>query len=175
MGCKLFRFSVAWARVEPECGKFDPAALAHYAEVAACVRRHGMKLMLTLHHFVWPIWLERDHGGMLAPEFPDLFARYTDKVAEAFGEKVDWWITFNEPSQLTFGYIKPWWQNRYYMPPGLPRGAPVDDEAKAVGKLVPNLFLAHTRARAAIKARRSEAKVGVNPLVTGFPIWFQML
>ena len=175
MGCKLFRFSVAWARVEPECGKFDHAALAHYAEVAACVRRHGMKLMLTLHHFVWPVWLERDHGGMLAPEFPGLFTRYADKVAEAFGESVDWWITFNEPSQLTFGYIKPWWQNRYYMPPGLPHGTPVDDEAKAVGKLVPNLFLAHTHARAAIKARRSEAKVGVNPLVTGFPIWFQML
>jgi beta-glucosidase/6-phospho-beta-glucosidase/beta-galactosidase/ABC-type amino acid transport substrate-binding protein len=175
LGCKLFRFSVAWARVEPECGKFDPAALAHYAELADCIRRHGMKVMVTLHHFVWPVWLERDHGGMLSPEFPDLFARYADKVAETFGEKVDWWISFNEPSQLTFGYIKPWWQNRYYMPPGLPRGAPVDDEAEAVGKLVPNLFLAHTRARAAIQARRPDAKVGVNPLVTGFPTWLQML
>jgi beta-glucosidase/6-phospho-beta-glucosidase/beta-galactosidase/ABC-type amino acid transport substrate-binding protein len=175
MGCKLFRFSVAWARVEPECGKFDPAALAHYAELAECVRRHGMSVMVTLHHFVWPVWLERDHGGMIGPEFPELFARYADRVAEAFGEKVDWWISFNEPSQLTFGYIKPWWQNRYYMPPGLPRGSHVDDEAEAVGKLVPNLFLAHTRARAAIQARRSEAKVGVNPLVTGFPTWLQML
>ncbi|HSG33540.1 MAG TPA: family 1 glycosylhydrolase, partial [Sphingomonadaceae bacterium] len=175
LGCKLFRFSVAWARVEPECGKFDEGALAHYAELADCVRRHGMKLMVTLHHFVWPVWLERDHGGMIGPEFPELFARYADKVAEAFGEKVDWWITFNEPSQLTFGYIKPWWMNRYYMPPGLPRGAPVDEEAEAVGKLVPNLFLAHARARAAIKARREDAKVGVNPLVTGFPTWLQML
>jgi beta-glucosidase/6-phospho-beta-glucosidase/beta-galactosidase/ABC-type amino acid transport substrate-binding protein len=175
MGCKLFRFSVAWARVEPEHGKFDDAALAHYAEVADCVRRHGMKLIVTLHHFVWPVWLERDHGGMLAAKFPEFFARYADKAAEAFGEKVDWWISFNEPSQLTFGYIKPWWRNRYYMPPGLPRGSPVDAEAEAVGKLVPNLFLAHARARAAIQARCPEAKVGVNPLVTGFPTWLQML
>ena len=175
LGCKLFRFSVAWARVETECGKFDEAALAHYAEVAECVRSHGMKLMVTLHHFVWPVWLERDHGGMIGAGFPDLFRRYADKVAEVFGEKVDWWITFNEPSQLTFGYIKPWWMNRYYMPPGLPRGAPVDEEAEAVGKLVPNLFLAHARARDAIKARRPHAKVGVNPLVTGFPTWLQML
>ena len=175
MGCKLFRFSVAWARVEPECGKFDPAALAHYAELVDCIRRHGMKVMVTLHHFVWPVWLERDHGGMIGQEFPDLFARYADKVAEAFGEKVDWWITFNEPSQLTFGYIKPWWQNRYYMPPGLPRGSHVDAEAEAVGKLVPNLFLAHTRAREAIKVRHPEAQVGVNPLVTGFPPWLQKI
>lgn len=175
LGCKVFRFSIAWARVEPELGKFDAAALSHYAKLADRVRSHGMKVMLTLHHFVWPVWLERDHGGMIGVEFPDLFARYADKVAEAFGDKIDWWITFNEPSQLTFGYIKPWWQNRYYMPPGLPRGSPVDAEAEAVGKLVPNLFLAHARARAAIKVRRPETQVGVNPLVTGFPTWLQML
>lgn len=175
MGCKLFRFSIAWARVEPECGKFDEAAIDHYRRLADCVLNHNMKLMITLHHFVWPAWLERDHGGMIGKEFPDLFARYADKIASTFSEKVDWWITFNEPSQLTFGYIKPWWQNRYYMPPGLPRGAPVDAEAEAVGKLVPNLFLAHARARKKIKAHRAEAQVGVNPLVTGFPIWLQKL
>lgn len=175
LGCKLFRFSISWARVEPECGTFDPEALDHYRQVADCVKKHGMKLMVTLHHFVWPVWLERDHGGMIGPEFPDLFARYAEKVSETFGDRIDWWITFNEPSQLTFGYIKPWWQNRYYMPPGLPRGSPVDAEAEAVGKLVPNLFLAHARARAAIKERHSEARVGVNPLVTGFPTWLQML
>ncbi|MFD2256278.1 family 1 glycosylhydrolase [Luteolibacter algae] len=175
LGCELFRFSISWVRVEPECGSFDQSALDHYHELAKCVKRHGMKLMLTLHHFVWPVWLERDHGGMIGEDFPDLFARYADKIAETFGSEVDWWITFNEPSQLTFGYIKPWWQNRYYMPPGLPRGSPVDAEAEAVGKLVPNLFRAHTRARSAIKIHNSAAMVGVNPLVTGFPTWLQML
>ncbi len=175
IGCKLFRFSVAWARVETSEGVFDERALAHYRELAACVRGHGMKVMLTLHHFVWPLWLERDCGGMTGERFPDLFARYGKKVSEAMGDHVDYWITFNEPSQLTFGYIKPWWQNRYYMPPGLPRGATVDAEAEAVGKLVPNLFRAHARARAAIRERNSRAPVGVNPLVTGFPIWLQML
>ncbi|MFD0895900.1 family 1 glycosylhydrolase [Luteolibacter ambystomatis] len=175
MGCKLFRFSTAWARVETSEGVFDPEALAHYRRVAECVRSHGMQVMLTLHHFVWPVWLERDHGGMLGKRFPDLFARYADRVAEAMGGLVDYWITFNEPSQLTFGYIKPWWRNRYYMPPGLPRGEEVDEEAAAVGRLVPSLFRAHARARVKIKARRSETKVGVNPLVTGFPTWLQML
>lgn len=175
LGCKVFRFSVAWARVEPECGKFDSTALEHYQKIAECIAENGMRPMLTLHHFVWPAWLERDHGGMIGKEFPDLFARYAEKIAETFGEKIDWWITFNEPSQLTFGYIKPWWQNRYYMPPGLPRGSHVDAEAKAVGKLIPNLFLAHARARKAIQKLHPTAKVGVNPLVTGFPTWLQML
>jgi ABC-type amino acid transport substrate-binding protein len=175
MGCGLFRFSIAWARVEPECGRFDEAALAHYREVADCVKRHGMKVMVTLHHFVWPLWLESGHGGMIGSGFPDLFARYAGRVAEELGDLADYWITINEPSQLTFGYIKPWWQNRYFMPPGLPRGATVDEEAEAVGKLVPNLFLAHARARQFIKRRHPDAKVGVNPMVTGFPSWLQML
>ncbi len=175
MGCKLFRFSTAWARVEISEGNFDEAGLAHYRRVAECVRGRGMKVMVTLHHFVWPVWLERDHGGMLGERFPEFFTRYADRVAVAMGDVVDYWITFNEPSQLTFGYIKPWWQNRYYMPPGLPRGSDVDAEAEAVGKLIPNLFLAHARARVAIKALRPDAMVGVNPLVTGFPTWLQML
>ncbi len=175
MGCKLFRFSTAWARVEISDGVFDDAALAHYRKIAECIRRHEMKVMLTLHHFVWPVWLERDCGGMTGKRFPELFARYAERVAEALGDVVDYWITFNEPSQLTFGFIKPWWQNRYYMPPGLPRGSHVEAEAEAVGKLIPNLFVAHARARQRIKLHRAEAQVGVNPLVTGFPTWLQMV
>jgi len=175
MGCKLFRFSVAWARVESADGHFDDEALAHYRDLATCIRGKGMKVMLTLHHFVWPIWVERDCGGMTGGNFPDLFARYADRVAASLGDLVDYWITFNEPSQLTFGFIKPWWQNRYYMPPGLPRGSDVDDEAEAVGKLIPSLFLAHARARVAIKCHDANAMVGVNPLVTGFPTWLQVL
>jgi beta-glucosidase/6-phospho-beta-glucosidase/beta-galactosidase/ABC-type amino acid transport substrate-binding protein len=175
MGCKLFRFSIAWARVEVAEGDFDDEALAHYRRVASCIRGHGMKAMVTLHHFVWPVWLERDHGGMIGEAFPDLFARYAERVAAALGDLADYWITFNEPSQLTFGYIMPWWQNRYYMPPGLPRGTEVDAEAESVGKLIPNLFRAHARARQRIRGRDPAAKVGVNPLVTGFPTWLQML
>jgi beta-glucosidase/6-phospho-beta-glucosidase/beta-galactosidase/ABC-type amino acid transport substrate-binding protein len=175
MGCRLFRFSVAWSRVETAEGNFDEAALAVYRNIAACIRGHGMKVMLTLHHFTWPVWLERDHGGMTGEGFPDYFARFAGRVAEALGDLVDYWITFNEPSQLTFGYIRPWWQNRYYMPPGLPRGADVDAEARAVGQLVPNLFVAHARARSRIKEIHPAAQVGANPLVTGFPTWLQML
>ena len=175
LGCKLFRFSIAWARVQPERDHFDDEALAHYRKVAETIRAHGMQVMVTLHHFVWPVWLERDCGGMIGKRFPDLFAQYAEMVAQELGDLVDFWITFNEPSQLTFGYIKPWWQNRYYMPPGLPRGADADVEAEAVGKLVPNLFRAHARARLKIKALTPAAKVGTNPLVTGFPSWLQML
>jgi beta-glucosidase/6-phospho-beta-glucosidase/beta-galactosidase len=38
LGCKAFRFSIAWARVEPEPGQFSDEALAHYRRVAETIR-----------------------------------------------------------------------------------------------------------------------------------------
>ena len=35
-----------------------------------------MKVLLILHHFVKPVWPERDFGGMNGVEFPDLFVKY---------------------------------------------------------------------------------------------------
>lgn len=34
MGCRLFRFSVSWARVEPANGRFDEQALEIYRRIA---------------------------------------------------------------------------------------------------------------------------------------------
>ena len=33
LGCNAYRFSVEWARVEPEPGRFDAHALAHYEAI----------------------------------------------------------------------------------------------------------------------------------------------
>ncbi|MEM9080759.1 MAG: family 1 glycosylhydrolase [Verrucomicrobiota bacterium] len=173
LGCKVFRFSISWARVQTGPDSWDHAALEHYKQLAECVRNHGMKVMVTLVHFTWPAWLEREENGLLGKSFPDLFANYAERVARHFGPLVDYWVTFNEPSQLVYGFIKPWWQNRYYMPPGLPEGTGPSGEAEAIGKLIPNIFRAHARARVRIKGLRAEAKVGLNPLVTGFPPWLQ--
>src|SRR5688572_33496739 len=49
MGCRLFRFSVAWARVETAEGDFDAEALEHYRRVAECGKKEGMQVMGTLH------------------------------------------------------------------------------------------------------------------------------
>ena len=172
LGCKIFRFSVSWVRVQPNEKEWDQSALDHYRELAQYIQSKGMKVMVTLVHFAWPVWVEK-RGGLIGEDFADLFANYGEKLATHFGDLVDYWITFNEPTQLVYGFIKPWWQNHYYMPPGLPEGTGPAGEAEAIGKLVHNLFLAHARARVRIKGIRASAKVGVNPLVTGFPPWLQ--
>ncbi|MGA2283065.1 MAG: glycoside hydrolase family 1 protein [Candidatus Dormibacteria bacterium] len=99
MGHTAQRFSVEWARVEPEPGRFDVSALRHYARVTATCRELGMEPVVTLHHFTLPVWLA-DRGGLLDPEAPRLFARYAAACAESFGREVRWWVTINEPNVL---------------------------------------------------------------------------
>lgn len=106
------RFSVEWARVEPEPGRFDAAALDHYRDVVRVCRELGMEPIVTLQHFTLPVWLA-EAGGFTAPEAPVRFARYVAACVEAFGDMVMWWITINEPAVVaTLGYLEGTW------PPG---------------------------------------------------------
>jgi beta-glucosidase/6-phospho-beta-glucosidase/beta-galactosidase len=176
LGCRLFRFSVSWARVEPEPGLFDGAALDHYARLAAASRRAGMEPVVTLHHYASPPHLEGS-GGMIGPSFPRLFRRYVERVIEAMGGEVRIWVTFNEPTVLVYGYVKPWWLRDYQMPPGLPADVedPAEMQARALERLMPNLFRANAEARRAIRERLPDAQVGANPLILGIPPWLRAL
>ncbi len=103
------RFSVEWARVEPESGRIDRDALAHYADVARTCRRNGMEPVVTLQHFTLPVWLA-EAGGFTAPEAPVRFARYVAACVEALGDIVTWWVTVNEPVVVAvLGYLEGVW------------------------------------------------------------------
>ncbi|NDJ23217.1 family 1 glycosylhydrolase [Nostoc sp. B(2019)] len=174
LGCKMFRFSIAWSRVEPKPGEFNEEAFEHYRQVIETIRSHGMEPMATLHHFTHPIHVE-ERGGLISPDFPSIFATYAKEVAQRLGPLVRYWISFNEPSQLIYGYVKPWWERAYFMPPGLDRGATIAEQMTAVRKLMRNLFIAHTNARTILKQVNPDAQVGANPMLLGLPLWLQKL
>ena len=167
MGCKAFRFSISWARVEPNPGQFNEEALAHYQQLTETILTAGMQPVLTLHHFTWPLHIEQ-RGGMISDEFPNLFAQYAEVVASRFSSLVPYWITFNELNQLVYGYFK---AGDYFMPPGLPPNTPISEQMDKVRRLIRNLFEAHTRARAVIQKYHPVAKVGANPWLLGLPVW----
>ena len=182
-GLNSYRFSVEWSRIEPEKGRFSRAELAYYRRVvSACVAR-DVTPVVTLNHFATPIWFARD-GAWAQTDAADLFERYARIVAEALGDLVQWWITFNEPNAgamlLSTG--------------ALPLGSsadeiPVEQQqlmesfAKRVGgdvgvatmalpilapSAVENVFAAHRQSRAAIKDLVPAARVGWSLAVADY-------
>ncbi len=53
---------IQWSKLQPAEGTWDPVALAHYHDEIDRLRRNGIEVMVTLHHFSQPIWFD-DLGG----------------------------------------------------------------------------------------------------------------
>ncbi len=102
LGLNTYRYSVEWARLEPEEGVFDGAALDHYLAMTDAVLAAGLIPMVTLYHFSLPRWLARK-GGWLAPDAPALLARFAGRVVRALAGRVRWYCTINEPGVVAFG------------------------------------------------------------------------
>lgn len=96
LGHNAHRFSIEWARIEPEEGRFDDRELDHYRAVVDSIRANGMEPLPTLHHFTHPSWVQRD-GGWENPRIVDRLARYAEHVARGLGDRVGTWWTINEP------------------------------------------------------------------------------
>ncbi len=84
LGFNTYRFSVEWARIEPEQGSFSTAELDHYRRVAAACRDHGLTPMVTFWHFTSPRWFAA-RGGWESDGAGDLFVRYCEPPAGRAG------------------------------------------------------------------------------------------
>ncbi len=94
-GLNAYRFSIEWARIEPEEGRFDEAEIEHYRKVIRCCRDHGVEPMVTLMHFTSPAWLIRN-GGWEAESTVEHFRRYAAYVTEKLGSELNYICTINE-------------------------------------------------------------------------------
>ena len=96
LGLNSYRFSLEWARIEPEDGAFSRAEIDHYRRMIDAVRLAGLVPFVTLHHFTSPRWFVR-RGGWAAPDAADLFARYVERLAPLLNG-LDYVCTINEPN-----------------------------------------------------------------------------
>ena len=94
-GLNAYRFSVEWARIEPEEGQFDENEIEHYRKVIACCKAHGVEPIVTLMHFTSPVWLIRK-GGWEAESTIEYFRRYAAYVTEKLGAELHYICTINE-------------------------------------------------------------------------------
>lgn len=170
LGLNAYRFSVEWARIEPEKGLFSTAELDHYKRMVEACLEHKITPMLTLHHFTSPRWVAFQ-GGWTNSETAKRFGEYCQRVTRHLGDLVEWMCTINEPnitpvttelSGLPGVVLNLAGLVRYRMRPVL-GGFPTRFGTYVMAndrKGFPVITEAHQLARQAIKAEANHIKVG---------------
>lgn len=149
IGVNSSRISVSWAKVEPKKGEFSEQALDHYEEIIEYMRDKGIEPVVTLWHFTHPEWFF-DDSGWTNEESVELFGRYVDKVISRLGDKVDIWVTLNEPVG--------WLRSSYI----INKFPPKQTNRRDVIKAFRNMYKSHNSAYQKIKSNMEESQVGIS-------------
>lgn len=94
-GLNAYRFSIEWARIQPQKDVWDENEILHYKKVLECCRKYEVEPVVTLFHFTSPKWLI-SMGGWENPQVVELFAAYCRKVTEELGDLMKYVCTMNE-------------------------------------------------------------------------------
>jgi len=109
LGHSAHRFSIEWARIEPEEGKFDGQAIEHYRQVLQALKERNITPYITLWHFTLPEWFAAA-GGFERKDAAALFARYCGFVVHQLGDLCDHYATMNEPNVFASnGWLRGSW------------------------------------------------------------------
>jgi len=157
LGVKAYRFSVSWPRVLPGGhGQANPRGLAFYERLVDALLEASITPMLNLYHWDLPQELQ-DAGGWPARITTDRFAEYSDLMFRTLGDRVPYWVTFNEPWVISFlGYANG------QMAPG------ISDHTQAY-QTAHNLLVAHGKAVQAFRTRGLKGQIGIV-LNTEYPV-----
>jgi beta-glucosidase len=150
MGLSTYRFSIEWARIEPEAGEFSMAALDHYKAVCQGARDRGIIPVVTFHHFTSPRWLA-ERGAFEWSETPKRFAAYVERAAAHLGDEVGMACTINEPNIVSMmGYILG----------AFPPGVAMDFDRQAT--VNDNFIASHRGAVEALRAAPGDFPIGLT-------------
>jgi beta-glucosidase len=149
LGLSAYRFSVSWPRVQPTgTGPASPAGLDFYQRLVDELLGRGIEPWLTLYHWELPQPLE-DAGGWPVRDTASRFAEFAAHVHAALGDRVNRWITINEPWCASFlGYAS-----------GV--HAPGRREPASAVRAAHHLLLGHGLAARALRAADAAADAGI--------------
>ncbi|MFE0145890.1 GH1 family beta-glucosidase [Nonomuraea sp. NPDC059007] len=103
LGVNAYRFSISWPRVQPG-GRTNDKGLAFYDRLVDDLLAEGITPVPTLFHWDLPQELQ-DEGGWMNRDISEKFADYAAIVAHRLADRVETWITLNEPFvHMAFGY-----------------------------------------------------------------------
>lgn len=149
VGLNSYRTSIQWTRIIKDCdGTVNEEGIAFYNDVINTLIDHGIEPMMCLHHFDLPVyWVEK--GGFENRDTAEAFAKFAAVCFERFGDRVKYWITFNEPVIIPeTGYL----YQRHY---------PAVCDAKKAAQVGYHVQLASSMAVEAFRKSKCKGKIGI--------------
>jgi beta-glucosidase len=170
LGFNTYRFSLEWARIEPEEGQFSNAALDHYRRMLECCHTHQLTPIATFHHFTSPRWL-MSKGAWENKETAERFATYCEYTTQHLGDLIPIACTLNEPNLglllsnigMSIDNLRkaPWWNEAAKTLNTTPETlAPF--QYLSSEKSTETFIAAHKQGQAAIKSVHSNIQVGMT-------------
>ena len=149
LGHNSFRMSLSWARLFPNGdGLVNEKAVEFYNNVINTFIENGVKPFVNLYHFDMPMAMQ-EKGGWESKKVVEAYVNYTDKCFELFGDRIEYWFTFNEPlGPVLGGYM----QDFHY---------PNIIDFKRATQVAFNTILAHAKAVKAFKKHNLKSKIGI--------------
>jgi beta-glucosidase len=97
LNLSAYRFSLSWPRILPQgTGAVNERGLDFYDRLVDALLARSIHPLATLYHWDLPLALQ-DRGGWLVRDTAYAFADYAEVVARRLGDRVDLWLTQNEP------------------------------------------------------------------------------
>jgi beta-glucosidase len=158
LGFNAYRFSISWARVLPEGrGRVNPKGLDYYKRLVDALLEKNITPFITIFHWDMPQALADAYGGFMGRQGAYDFADFAELVAESLGDRVNHWITLNEPwEHAMFGHL-------------LGEHAPGKRSPWAYFKVAHHQLLGHGIAVKRIKALYPQSQVGIT--LSQFPVY----
>lgn len=106
LGLDAYRFSIAWPRIFPDGGtRREQRGLDFYSKLIDKLLENDIKPLPTMFHWDLPQALQ-DKGGWANRDTAMRFGEYAGSLVEAYSDRVEKWITLNEPWCFTWlGYM----------------------------------------------------------------------
>lgn len=155
LGCKMYRLSFSWSRLNPKPGQFDDGAMAVYRSWLLKLKEMGMEPLLTLWHFEHPAWVE-DRGSMHNKDFVKYYTDFVRYVLKHVYDVCDYYHTVNEP----IGYM-----SSSYLAGIHPPGA---NSFRVIMDAMVNLLTCHATAYRIIHEMNPNAKVSFSHAIVPF-------
>jgi len=161
LGPKVFRYSIAWARIIPsKDAEPNQKAIDYYNDVINHMIANGITPFMDLFHADLPLWVVEE-GGIVCDQFVEWYTRYATICFREFGDRVKYWSTVNEPMLMVFA------------PYSTARSMPFHRNHEEAFQATHNMILAHFSATRALREISPDGKIGmVNNYAEVYPLNF---